>query len=120
MLHLQERPSTNLRDAVFAEVARARQLRDGETPSFAVLLGSPGDEEMILDGLQAALGPGVPILGGSSADNAVAGAWRQIAKCGVSNFTVSSPTTSSSGITVAIGWASCQVASTLCILYYTT
>ncbi len=78
-----------------------------------MLLGSPGDEELILDGLQAALGDATPVLGGSSGDNAVTGAWRQMAKAGTSNFNVGAPTTSGGGITIAIAWASCEVATVL-------
>lgn len=111
-LHLIERP-TNVRDAVLAEIAEVLKVRAGESPSFAFLLGSPGDEEIILDGMQAALGLDVPILGGSSADNTVAGAWRQIAKTGSSNFPAAAPTVSGGGITIAVGWASCVTATTL-------
>ena len=95
------------------EVSAALKLRPGDAPSFAVLLGSPGDEEIVLDGMQAALGDATPILGGSSADNAVVGAWRQIAKVGTSNFTVGAPTTSGSGITICVAWASCETATIL-------
>mmetsp|Transcript_65103 Transcript_65103/g.108157 ORF Transcript_65103/g.108157 Transcript_65103/m.108157 type:complete len:662 (+) Transcript_65103:39-2024(+) len=111
-LHLTTRPPS-LRDAVLAEVAQAIKLRHDEPPSFAVLLGSPGDEEIILDGMQAALGDKVPILGGSSGDNTVSGEWQQICKVGSSNFKVAPPNVSASGITIAIGWASCCVATTL-------
>lgn len=80
-LHITERPTqrAQLRDLVLAEVARALKLREGDRPSFAILLGSPGDEEVVLDGLQAALGAEVPILGGSAADNDGSGAWMQVA-----------------------------------------
>ena len=113
-IHLAERPA-NLRDEVYKQVSMAMRQREGEdaTPSFAVLLGSPGDEEIILDGLCAALGEEVPILGGSSGDNDVTGSWRQIAKAGRSGFTVGRPSVSGSGITIAVCWASCQTATTL-------
>ena len=111
-LHITERP-INLRDAVLAEVAQALKLRVSEPPSFAFLLGSPGDEELILEGMAAALGPDVPILGGSSADNSVAAEWRQIAKTGSSTFQAAAPTVSGGGITIALGWASCVTATTL-------
>ena len=54
-----------------------------DPPSFVVLLGSPGGEESLLEAVKETLGDGgVPVIGGSSADNAVKGLWRQIAKCG--------------------------------------
>ena len=109
VIHIQERPPVeDLRDAVFSKVASIAKQMD-EKPSFVVLLGSPGDEEIILDGLQAAVGKDVPVLGGSSADNSVAGMWRQIACEGSSNYKVAKPTVSGSGISIAVGWASCQV-----------
>jgi hypothetical protein len=113
-VHIQERPP-ELRDQVFAVLSRAIQDQgmSGEEPSFAIILGSPGDEEIILGAMQDALGEGVPIMGGSSADNQVLGKWAQCAKQGRSGFTVQKPTTSGNGITVAVGWASCQTASTL-------
>lgn len=120
-IHLAERPA-NLRDEVYKQVSMAMRQREGEdaTPSFAVLLGSPGDEEIILDGLCAALGEEVPILGGSSGDNDVTGSWRQIAKAGRSGFTVGRPSVSGSGITIAVCWASCQTATTLTSGFRTT
>ena len=54
----------------------AAKSRDGP-PSFILILGSPGDEEEVVS-VTSTLLPGVPILGGSSADNAVAGNWRQV------------------------------------------
>ena len=55
------------------------------SPSFALLLGSPGGEEGIMKTLSECIGKGVPILGGSSADNAVLGQWKQVAKAGCSS-----------------------------------
>jgi len=120
-VHITERP-TNLRDEVLAQMSKAMATRNREDtpPSFAVILGSPGDEEIILDGMTAALGDTVPILGGSSGDNAVTGDWRQIAKSGRSGLSVGPPSVSSSGITIAICWASCQTATTLTSGFRTT
>jgi len=70
--------------------------------------------------MTAALGDTVPILGGSSGDNAVTGDWRQIAKSGRSGLSVGPPSVSSSGITIAICWASCQTATTLTSGFRTT
>ena len=123
-IHIEERPQ-RLRDEVHAQVSRAMDENGGEEgllPSFVVLLGSPGQEEIVLDGLRAALGDEVPILGGSSADNGDLSAdnWRQIAKTGRSGLTVGAPSVSSNGITIAIGWASCQTATTLTSGFRTT
>ena len=121
-LHLTER-GPSLRDEVFAAVTKAMEARiraPGEEPSFAMLLGSPGDEETILDGMRAALGDSVPILGGSSADNTVSGAWRQIATPGHSSFGVGAPSVSSNGLAIAVCWASCQTATTLTSGFRTT
>ena len=62
----------------------------------------------------------MPILGGSSADNKVTGAWRQIAKAGRGGFGVGAPSVSSNGITIAVCWASCQTATTLTSGFRTT
>ena len=35
-------------------MVQAMKLKAKEQPSFAILLGSPGDEEIIIDGMQAA------------------------------------------------------------------
>mmetsp|Transcript_55601 Transcript_55601/g.148300 ORF Transcript_55601/g.148300 Transcript_55601/m.148300 type:complete len:654 (-) Transcript_55601:255-2216(-) len=110
--HIIERSSSRLRDAVFAEVQLACDTCDS-APSFAMLLASPGEEEVILEGMVAALGDAVPILGGSSADNAGVGRWSQFAKVGTSNLTVEQPSISKDGITIVVAWASCHVATTL-------
>jgi hypothetical protein len=49
--------------------------RAGEAPVLILLNPTPGSEEQILQGIQDVVGPGVPILGGSAADNEVAGEW---------------------------------------------
>lgn len=47
-------------------------------PLAALMLASPGNEEEVIAGIQAVLGK-VPILGGSAADNTIAGNWRVFA-----------------------------------------
>jgi hypothetical protein len=114
-IHIEQRPK-GLRDEVYGQVSRAMHERGGDEnvlPSFAVLLTSTGDEEIVLDGLRAALGDEVPIIGGTSADNGTMDAYRQIAKTGRSGLTVGAPSVSSNGITIAVCWASCQTATTL-------
>ncbi len=49
--------------------------RPGEVPAAVFVTGAPGDEEEVLRGIEAAIGRGVPILGGSAADNDVSGRW---------------------------------------------
>lgn len=63
-----------------ADEAIGRQLAHhvvgelGNTPSFALFHGTPGTEEPLLRGLQAEL-RSIPLLGGSAADDAIAGQW---------------------------------------------
>ncbi len=52
--------------------------RQGESPALIWLTAAPGCEEAVLAGIQNVVGRGTPVLGGSSADNAVAGLWRQM------------------------------------------
>jgi hypothetical protein len=54
-----------------------------ESPSIVWTCQPPGVEEEVLAGLADIVGPGCPIMGGSSADNAIAGAWRQFSGAGV-------------------------------------
>ncbi len=50
----------------------------GELPELIWIYQSPGHEEAVLEGLRRVVGDRCPILGGSSADNAIAGRWRQL------------------------------------------
>ena len=61
------------------ETAIAAAGRHGETPHLVWISGVPGHEETVLLGIQDVIGPDVPITGGSSADNSVAGMWQQFA-----------------------------------------
>ncbi len=49
--------------------------RQGELPALIWLSASPGHEEACIAGIEAMLGQGVPIVGGSAADDSVAGDW---------------------------------------------
>ena len=49
--------------------------RPGEVPSLILLNPTPRNEEKVLEGIQDEIGTGVPILGGSAADNDVSGRW---------------------------------------------
>lgn len=74
------------RDAIVRAIAAAG--RPGEPPHLIWLTGVPGHEEAILHGIQDVVGPRVPIAGGSSADNDVAGRWRQFTHDGVHDAAV--------------------------------
>ncbi|MGO1500471.1 MAG: FIST signal transduction protein [Marinobacter sp.] len=50
----------------------------GELPELIWIYQAPGQEEAVIDGLRSVVGDRCPIIGGSSADNAVAGTWRQL------------------------------------------
>jgi hypothetical protein len=74
---LSQNPRQAGSDAIFAAIENAG--RSGEPPALVWISGAPGHEEAILEGIQDVIGRNVPIAGGSSADNAVAGNWQQFA-----------------------------------------
>lgn len=53
--------------------------RPGELPALVWVMAAPGREELVLEGIEDVLGVGVPIIGGSAADNTVTGEWLQFA-----------------------------------------
>lgn len=57
--------------------------RDFEAPVLVWCCQPPGREERVIEGIQSLIGASVPIIGGSAADEAIAGAWRQFTKDGV-------------------------------------
>jgi hypothetical protein len=59
---------------------RARNVGPGN--HFAILHGTPGIEERLLAELVPALGPGIPLLGGSAADDDLTGKWAVFASGG--------------------------------------
>jgi hypothetical protein len=61
------------------ESAIAVAGRHGEIPHLIWISGVPGHEESVLLGIKDVVGPGVPVTGGSSADNTVQGYWQQFA-----------------------------------------
>jgi len=71
----------NPRGAARQAVERALESagRPGELPALVWLNAAPGREEEVLQGIADVLGPNVPVAGGSSADDTVAGQWHQIA-----------------------------------------
>ncbi len=51
--------------------------RAGELPIMVWLSAAPGREEAVLKGISSVIGEHVPVIGGSSADNEIAGNWWQ-------------------------------------------
>jgi len=50
----------------------------GELPELIWVYQAPGQEEAVIEGLRRTVGDRCPIIGGSSADQQVAGDWRQL------------------------------------------
>lgn len=65
--------------AAAVESALRAAGRDFETPTLVWCCQPPGHEESILEGIQTVIGYGTAIIGGSSADEEIAGQWRQFA-----------------------------------------
>ena len=68
------RPGDELKRAVRLAIERAGM--EGALPEVIWVDGSPGHEEEMLDRIREELGTDVPVVGGSAADNAIAGKWR--------------------------------------------
>jgi len=77
-------------DAESARAAAMQAVRDavvaadrpGELPAMLWLSSAPGREEAVLAGIHDVVGTGVPVAGGSTADNAVTGTWQQFSHLG--------------------------------------
>jgi hypothetical protein len=54
--------------------------RQGEVPALVWVTSAPGHEEACIAGIEAVIGREVPIVGGSAADDAVAGGWYQFTR----------------------------------------
>ncbi|MEM1076707.1 MAG: FIST C-terminal domain-containing protein [Pseudomonadota bacterium] len=61
------------RDATIDALVGADHL--GETPDLVWLSSTPGFEEEVIAGIESVLGAGVPIIGGSAADDSLSGDW---------------------------------------------
>ena len=70
-------PRAAAADAVQRALEQAQ--RPGETPAAVWLTAAPGQEELLVQGIEDLLGPDVPVIGGSSGDNTVTGEWKQFA-----------------------------------------
>lgn len=81
--------SANLADDPFSGGARAIEKalaasgRDFESPVIVWCCQPPGREEAVLAGIQSVIGRHTPIIGGSSADEQIAGKWREFSTDGV-------------------------------------
>ncbi len=51
--------------------------KEGEYPQLVLMTSAPGNEEAIIKGIEEVIGWGIPIIGGSSADNDISGKWKQ-------------------------------------------
>ncbi|MEO0544852.1 MAG: FIST N-terminal domain-containing protein [Pseudomonadota bacterium] len=67
-------------DATLAALQAADRI--GEKPELIWLSGTPGVEEAVIAGIEAVVGPEVPVIGGSAADNSVSGEWFVFDKSG--------------------------------------
>ncbi|MBN2288422.1 MAG: FIST C-terminal domain-containing protein [Candidatus Glassbacteria bacterium] len=70
-------PETATRSAL--EQALNEASRPGELPVAVVISSYPGHEERVIRAIEKYLGPGVPIIGGTTADNDMTGQWQQFA-----------------------------------------
>jgi len=82
------------------EQALAQAGRPGEAPDLVWLSASPGSEEAVLQGIKRVLGSTVQVLGGTAADNSIAGHWSLLTRDASANnavvVTVMFPTLASS------------------------
>lgn len=62
------------------QAALADSDRPGELPDIVWVNAAPGHEEDVLKGISDLVGTNVPVLGGSAADNQVAGAWQLLTR----------------------------------------
>lgn len=79
-VHLGEDAAACAEQGLHAALANADC--EGELPELIWIYQSPGSEEAVIEGLRRVVGDRCPIIGGSSADNDVAGDWRQIGSAG--------------------------------------
>lgn len=71
-------PDPEARATALLLQAMARAGCEGELPAMVWVYQAPGSEEAVLTGLRRVVGDRCPIMGGSAADDAVAGHWRQL------------------------------------------
>lgn len=66
-------------------LALERAKRPGEAPDLIWVSASPGQEEAIIRGIESVVGAGIPIVGGSAADNTVQGNWATFGADGITS-----------------------------------
>lgn len=71
------------------EEALTQAGRPGEAPLVVLVCNAPGHEERVLRAIEEHVGNGVPIIGGTSADNDMSGQWKQFANGRISTAGVS-------------------------------
>jgi hypothetical protein len=96
-----QRQAAHAAAKVAYEQAVSAADRPGESPALVWVLVVPGVEEAVLAGLDEATGGGVPVAGGSAADNQIAGGWISFGGGGCGDH----------GVAVAVFFASTAVAS---------
>lgn len=79
--------------------ALAAADRPGEVPELIWISATPGQSEHVLRGIQRVVGTDVPIIGGSAADNSVAGGWSVFDRDAMSG----------AGVTVSVLFPSTQI-----------
>ena len=82
-VRLGSNPSACAEQALHAALAAADCA--GELPELIWIYQALGQEEAVIEGLRHVVGDRCPIIGGSAADNAIAGAWRQLGPDGPMN-----------------------------------
>ncbi|WP_165311361.1 FIST signal transduction protein [Vibrio ziniensis] len=90
--------------------ALSKANRVGEVPDFIILHATPGNEERIIEAIDAQFGTQVPIIGGSAADNNIAGNWSVF----------NEDNESSEALTLLVGFPSIPIATGLSVGYSPT
>ena len=77
--------------------ALAAAGRPGEMPTVILISSYPGEEEHIIRTIEEHVGTGIPIFGGTSADNDMSGQWKQVGNDKISSQGISIAVLFSSG-----------------------
>jgi hypothetical protein len=90
------------------EASQAALQNSGQdsSPDFIILFPAPDTEEQIIAGIEKAVGEKVPMIGGSSADNTIAGEWYQISSALVTTAAGKCGGVSNAGAVFCMCWPS--------------
>lgn len=77
IVETQDDPETATISALEQALEEAARL--GELPDVVIISSHPGLEERVIQAIEKYIGTGVPIIGGTSADNDMSGQWQQFA-----------------------------------------